>query len=185
MKVAICVGHSRDGDDGAESVTGIFEWSYNHTLAGFVKEALRIRGIDSEIFDHYKGNGYSAAMRDAASQVACYEADIAIELHFNSAGPDAHGFEYLFWYSSNRAARLASCFLLAHSKALPQFKNRGPKPIDGNDRGGGFLRQTSCPAVICEPFFGSNSDEWEFYSTHYEKLAEIYADAIASYKNGN
>lgn len=184
MKVAICVGHSRDGDDGAESVTGIFEWAYNHTLAGFVKEALRIRGIESEVIDHYKGNGYTAAMHDAAAQIAHYGADIALELHFNSADASANGFEYLFWHNSNKGARLAASLLGAHTKAFPQFKNRGPKPIDANDRGGSFLRLTNCPAVICEPFFGSNEHEWDFYSTNYSKLAEVYADAIVTY-NGH
>lgn len=185
MKVAICVGHSRDGDDGAESVSGITEWSYNHTLAGFLKEALRLRGIQSEIFDHYKGSGYTAAMRDVAAQVAQYDADIALELHFNSADASANGFEYLFWHSSNKGARLAASLISTHSKGLPGFKNRGPKPIDANDRGGSFLRLTDCPAVICEPFFGSNDKEWDFYSVNYSKLAEVYADAIVTYKDGN
>jgi len=185
MKVAICVGHSRDGDDGAESVSGITEWAYNDTLAGFLKEALRLRGIESEIIDHYKGKGYSAAMRDAAAQVANYGADIALELHFNSADSSANGFEYLFWHSSNKGARLAASLISTHAKNFSGFKNRGPKPIDANDRGGSFLRLTPCPAVICEPFFGSNDREWNFYSINYSKLAEAYADAIVLYKDGN
>jgi N-acetylmuramoyl-L-alanine amidase len=47
-----------------------------------------------------------------------------------------------------------------------------------SQRGGQFLRGTHCPAVICEPFFGSNQAEWTYFAGHQQELAQVIADGI-------
>jgi N-acetylmuramoyl-L-alanine amidase len=116
-----------------------------------------------------------------AEQIREYGADVAVELHFNSAGPNAEGYEFLHWNRSSRSARLASCFHFSFKKFFPTRKSRGLKPISKEDRGSAFLQRTHCPAAILEPYFGSNAEETNFYSARREELARAYADAILSW----
>jgi N-acetylmuramoyl-L-alanine amidase len=186
MKVAICVGHSRRilgrYDGGAVSVGKVSERSFNSELAGRLQDKLKAYGISSNVFDDYVGSGYSSAMDDVARKVKAYGSDLALELHFNSSdSAQSNGYEYLFHHLSDKGRRLATLLLSEHNRKFPAFKARGVIPIDSNGRGFAFLQKTSCPAVICEPFFGSNQKEWDFYSKALDALAEVYADAIYKY----
>jgi hypothetical protein len=40
--IAICVGHSRQGDSGAESVSGVDEWTFNNAV-GFQLHAMLLK----------------------------------------------------------------------------------------------------------------------------------------------
>ena len=186
MKVAICIGHSRHVlgrfDGGAISVGDVPERTFNSELAGRFQDKLKAYGISSVVFDDYAGNGYSSAMQDVANKVKSYGADLAFELHFNSSdSPQSNGYEYLCHYKSDGGRRLATLLLSEHGRKFPAFKARGVVPIDSNGRGFAFLQKTLCPAVICEPFFGSNQKEWDTYSKSLDTLAEVYADAVYKY----
>lgn len=180
-KIAICVGHSRSGDKGAVNTNCVTEWAFNKPLAERTAELLRDAKHDVKVWSRYEGSGYSSAMSWIAKEIQNYGADVAIELHFNSAGPAAKGYEFLHWHRSSRSARLASCFHFAFKKAFPSANSRGIKPISKEDRGSAFLQRTHCPAAILEPYFGSNVDETVFYSARREELARVYADAIISW----
>jgi N-acetylmuramoyl-L-alanine amidase len=177
-KIAICVGHSRSGDKGAVNTNCVTEWSFNKPIAERTAELLREAKHEVKIWTEYKGSGYSSAMSWIAEQIREFGADLAIELHFNSAGPNAEGYEFLYWHRSSRSARLASCFHFSFKKFFPTRKSRGLKPISKEDRGSAFLQRTPCPAVILEPYFGSNVDETTFYSTRCEEIARSYATSI-------
>jgi N-acetylmuramoyl-L-alanine amidase len=64
---------------------------------------------------------------------------------------------------------------------MPQQKDRGIKGKGPRDRGSYFLRKTHCPAVITEPFFGSNQQEWADWGDAQERLAQIYAAGIRAF----
>lgn len=177
-KVAICIGHSRAGDKGAINTESVSEWEFNNPLAERTAELLREAGYDVRVWNKYSGSGYSGAMIWIAKQVNEYLADLAVELHFNSAAPTANGHEFLYWHGSNRSASLASCFHQSFKKFFPQRKARGAKPVLDKRRGSAFLRRTNCPAVILEPYFGSNADETIYYSARREELARAYTDAV-------
>lgn len=179
--IAICVGHSRKisgrYDGGAYSVPlKINERDFNLKVAHKLSANLTRKGIPSKIFDNYAGGGYGSAMTDVARQVRDAQAVFAIELHFNSASPTANGHEWLHWHSSITGADIAKKFENEFKKAFPSIKARGIKPIRKTDRGGKFLELTHCPAVILEPFFGSNEDDCEDISI--DGLATAYANAI-------
>lgn len=162
--IAICVGHSRkiNGryDGGAYSAPlDINERDFNLKVATSLSKKLASRNIRSKIIDHYNGNGYGSAMADVARQVKEAGASLAVELHFNSATPQANGHEWLYWHSSEIGKKIAHKFNLEFSKAFPGIKARGPKAITKNDRGGKFLELTHCPAIILEPFFGSSVED--------------------------
>ena len=64
----------------------------------------------------------------------------------------------------------------------PDTKTRGIKERKSG-RGSEFLRQTPCPAVICEPFFGDNEGDWSQWGNveGRERLGNIYANACYRY----
>jgi N-acetylmuramoyl-L-alanine amidase len=179
--VAVCVGHSRKGDNGALNTNGVSEHQFNRKVGQLTCAVLNERGYNAILFDSYSGSGYSSAMSWVGQQCKLNKAVCAVELHFNSAGPFAEGHEWLYWGRSTNSKRLAECFNNAFSKSFPQATVRGAKPIGSSDRGSLFLRLTPCPAIILEPFFGSNKDETVFYTNNQTALAHCYADALAAY----
>lgn len=146
-----------------------------------VRSLLESRGIQATLIDKYEGPSYSAAMSWLGRQCRKLKADIAIELHFNSAGPYAEGHEWLYWHRSPKSQRLAECFRDAFRNNYPDSRSRGIKPCDAESRGSLFLRLTPCPALILEPYFGSNKAETECYSTTLPLMAKAYADAVTAY----
>jgi len=179
--VAICVGHSRAGDLGAYSVDGTSEWAYNSGVAADLCAILDERGIENVLIDRYWGGGYALSISWLADKIRDMDCQLALELHFNAAGGHAKGFEYLFWHTSPKGRAMAEKLNAAQELAIGKFPSRGAKPRTASHRGSLFLRQTHCPAVICEPFFGDNLDEWRYYSRRQNELATIYADAIESW----
>jgi len=180
--IAICVGHSRIGDKGAISVDGTSEHNFNSRIAYKLEAILCKRGIKSELFDKYDASSYGSAMSWIAYRIKLIGATIAIELHFNSAKPSANGHEFLYWESSKGGRKLAKCFAESYQKNFPASTSRrdnGLFPIGKSARGSQFLRKTHCPALILEPFFGSNKKEW--IAADPDKIAAAYADSIAEY----
>jgi N-acetylmuramoyl-L-alanine amidase len=59
--------------------------------------------------------------------------------------------------------------------------NRGIKAKVSGERGGEFLKLTHCPAVIAEPFFGDNAQEWQTASSSVSAMAEAMATGICDY----
>ena len=179
--IAICVGHSRKiggrYDGGAYSnALETNERDFNLKVATKLSASLTRKGIPSKVFDHYDGGGYGSAMSDIATKVKAAQAILAIELHFNSASPSATGHEWLHWHSSLNGASIAKRFESEFKRVFPSIRSRGIKPIRKTDRGGKFLELTHCPAIIVEPFFGSNEEDCEAISI--DGLASVYANAI-------
>ena len=129
-----------------------------------LKKHLYDEGISSILYDEYEGSSYGSAMRWVAHKMAEDKVTVAIELHFNSASPTASGCEMLYYHNSTQGKRLAT---MLQREVIVEYntKNRGIKPMQRFSRGGGFLVKTKGPAVICEPFFGSNEREWRMFST--------------------
>jgi N-acetylmuramoyl-L-alanine amidase len=104
--------------------------------------------------------------------------DFALELHFNAAeNPQAHGCEMLFWHRSEKSRLFASALQGAVVTAL-QTRDRGIKPIVQGGRGAPFLNRTTMPAVIAEPFFGSNFMEMQNAMDNVDRLAAAYAAGL-------
>ncbi len=179
--VAICVGHSRSNDDGAVNADGVTEWAFNQPLAERVCALVAQTGHNAILVDLYDGPSYGSAMRWLSLHLKEIKADVAIELHFNSAGSMATGFEFLYCGVSPKGLTLASKLSASFAKAFPEQKSRGLKALNKNDRGGTFVMKTHCPAVICEPFFGSNRKDSDFFSAHREELAKAYAEGILNW----
>lgn len=180
--IAICIGHSR-GDGGAVSVGGMNEWNYNRKLGGVMLRDLRERGHEVMLVDRYAQAGYSRAMDYLVRALAAQRVTVAVELHFNSSErKEASGHEWLHWHTSHQGRKLGRCLEGRMAETFPEMKRRGLKAISGAERGGLFLQKTQCPAVICEPFFGSNEDDWLTAMAHRDLLARVMADGIDDWK---
>ena len=177
--IAVCVGHSRQGDrSGAVNTAGVSEHTYNSKVGSILVRILNERGYTAVLLDKYPRTGYTAATRWVGDECARLKADLAVELHFNSAGPFAEGHEWLYWHKSTLGRKCAQAFMDTFAAAFPQAKSRGVVAINHGDRGDGFLYRPPCPAVICEPFFGSSKAETKLYGDKQLAVAQAYAEAI-------
>lgn len=184
MKIAICVGHSRPNDGGAVSVAGVSEWAYNNGLADRIRDKLAHNNADLavEIFRAYQGDSYPAAMAWLRDKLKCSGAQAAIELHFNSSDDiKARGHEWLYCNGSIRGFALAKKMHDMLNGILPGIPSRGVKPLNNSARGGLFVTKTHCPAVICEPFFGSNALDWRIAFDNMDFIAASIAGGITAY----
>ena len=185
MIVGLAVGHSRQGDEGAmttrESGYSISEFMFNSDLVRRVTKGLK---VDYIIYDDYKEPDYVGAMEYLADKLKEDEVDAVIEFHFNSATPTATGHEWLYWHTSKGGSALAYALRKEMEEAYPDMKSRGAKPRASRQRGSYFLKKTPCVAVIGEPFFGSNCEEWQMINNNRGKLAGVYARAINKYADG-
>lgn len=184
--IAICVGHSRLGDKGALSVDGVSEWNFNYGIAQRVKRHLEGLGHEVAVISSYPRNSYGSAMAWLAGELSKIHAEAALELHFNSSEDEqSNGHEWLHWNSSPRGKALAKALQSRMQNTFPTLRSRGLVPISSGDRGAQFLRLTPCPAVICEPFFGTNHKEWELFNDQAELYAEALALGIDDWKGGS
>lgn len=184
MKIAVCVGHSRSGDDGAVSVDGATEWGFNLQVADDLRKALETLGHEVIVVNNYIGNSYGAAMRWLGDHLRELGVDVAVELHFNSSdNPAACGHEWLHWHASKRGRALALGLEKSFNRSFPESVRRGVKPlgVGQSDRGADFVRRTHCPAVICEPFFGSNKREWAEMKKRVAFIASAMAKGISNW----
>jgi len=177
--IALCVGHSRPNDSGASSVTGVSEWDYNSQLADMIGDRLN---SPYRVYASYEGSNYWSAMRWLAKKLRKDNVTSAIELHFNAASPSATGHEWLYWNSSEKGRLFARALRDSFEDCFPQLRSRGIKDKGKGSRGAGFLRLTHCPAVIAEPFFGSNESDFELALKHKEGIATSIAGGIELYK---
>lgn len=179
--IGICIGHSRSGDKGAVNTDGVSEHTFNREVGFSTAELLREEGHTVHVIDDYNGSSYSGAVHWVSNHLTKLGATVAVELHFNSAGPQAEGHEWIHWHRSAKGQLLASCFNQVFKETFPEAKSRGIKPAYKNDRGSLFLRATRCPAIILEPFFGSNKKETKIYTQNKPALASAYARALTDY----
>ena len=177
--IGICVGHSRKGDNGAVSTSGASEWQYNKKVAESLRSELKKRNINAVVFSNYEGSTYGSAMSWICTQLILFNVNLAVERHFNSSSdPKANGYEFLYWGNSTKGRKICQLFQQVFNQRYPKNKDRGIKPLNLGSRGALFTRLTNVPAVILEPFFGSNPSEWATFGETIPALGEAYADAI-------
>ena len=186
LNVAICVGHSRKGDTGAVSAGGVNEWTYNKKVAEYLKSDLQEFGISSFIVDDYGGTygSYTSSINWLTKHLKDQKASVALELHFNaSSNAQANGMEMLYWNTSRIGLSLAEYLLRGCQKYFPLIRSRGAKSRKSGDRGATFLRKTHVPAVITEPFFGTNEIDWISFADQEHILSQALAKGIKDWSD--
>lgn len=170
--IALIIGHDMNSG-GAVTVNGVNEYStwftYLNTILTFLPQ-----GNQYKVFE--RRNGLEKLVRD----VNDYRADIAISFHFNSSSNSkANGFEVLSsGYPSSMM--LSRAFLDGYKTSI---RNRGIKVRKLGEDGGYFLNKTNMPAILLEPFFGSNRKDCHLFFRDINLFTNAVIDVINKAKD--
>lgn len=185
MKVALIPGHSSRSSGATVCAGALAGWS-EFKLAAFylpsIASRLSLHGLSTVITTRDIAGGSTPTYSALAANAT--DADIALELHFNSASnAAATGSEVLYWGKSAQGYRFAE-LLSANLAAVLNVKNRGALGVPTPDnRGTEAFRKSRMPFFMLEPCFaGSNPQDAAAYAdslTHRDKL-DTFAHAIAT-----
>lgn len=186
-RIALIVGHTQK-QQGAQGIHPIAssEYVYNTGLAELAAHYGRSRAHQVEIFFRDSG-GIEAAY----AAVAEWEADCAIELHFNAFNGQVAGTETL--YSDDQDHKRVFEFefaTLVQQHMCRVFKRTGrgdrglkKRPMSAGERGYFSVNQLfHIPSVLIEPFFGDNREEAKLAEERKQDLAECLVLAVEEWK---
>lgn len=180
-RIAILVGHRQISGEGAVNYLGETEYSFNyriaHKLTGKLKREME---IDGGLFYREKYESIPLIGEDIAE----YDPDLCIELHFNSYHRPITGAvsEVLISkeYSNYKTIMLAKMFLDGMKNAF-NFKNRGMKRIQKGDRGhinlDSILRCNKyVTCILVEPVFANfpTAEAVEFFDMEDEYVDMLF-----------
>lgn len=175
MRLAVVIGHTSASGGAIRRDTGESEYKWNSRLAAMMVVLQSSYSLQVKVFRRKSGVSYYQQIKRVYEAVDRWKADASIELHFNSsANPKATGTEMLS-SGSTRSLALAAAVQGRMVDALG-LADRGIKIRGRNERGGRSLHMGRAPAIIGEPFFGSNhkgliaSDE----AGEMEAIAQAY-----------
>ncbi len=174
QKIAIVVGHNAKARGAVRVTDGVTEFEWNTDLAEIIQDH---DPANIKIFKRVRGGGYSAEIDRVYAEVDAWGADCSIELHFNgSSNPRSTGCLTLSSGTSGSmalAGYVQPLMLAAMGNEDDGIQARGRK-----DRGGRSLWQGRSPAIMAEPYFGSNEAFCRVADAHKDELAEaIYVGA--------
>lgn len=169
-KVFIIAGHDIDGDSGA--VYGSYR--ENEETVQIAERLNRIlKDYDIEVFVDPYTNDMADSVRFVNNRCSGLDDGIAIDIHKNSAGVVAHGFEtWIMRNSDDKTVRLANLIQNESIKAT-DLVNRGVKNENWY-----VITNVKCRGVLIEAGFingDPNSDEYD------EKYAQGIANGVLAF----
>jgi len=169
MKVVVNVGHGY-GDPGAvNKELGVTENGFNRELAALIQKMLPVSVVVME--------QDASGLNGLVKRINEINPAFVVSLHSNAAeNKTATGTETLYWHTSATSKRLAE-IMQAELVAVLDLQNRGVKPRDNL----AILRGTKCPAVIVEPFFISNNEDYKEAKLAKVDMAKAVVRGIYTY----
>lgn len=170
MKVFIGVGHG--GSDPGAVANGTKEKDLNLSIALACREELERHGVAVKMS---RSKDENDTLSEEIKECNAFSPDLAVEIHNNAGGGD--GAEVFHHHGGGKGKTLAEN-ILAEIVKIGQ-NSRGTK-IRKNSQGKdyyGFIRSTTCPAVIVECAFVDNSTDLEILAT--EGKRQLMGQAIA------
>jgi N-acetylmuramoyl-L-alanine amidase len=158
MKVFISAGHG--GSDPGAVANGLKEKDLNLSIALACRDELVKHGISVKMS---RSKDENDALCDEIKECNAFSPDLAVSIHNNAGGGD--GAEAFYHYGGGKSKVLAEN-VLAEIVKVGQ-NSRGAK-IRKNSSGKdyyGFIRETSCPAVIVECAFVDNASDVQILSS--------------------
>ncbi|RXJ86966.1 N-acetylmuramoyl-L-alanine amidase [Arcobacter sp. CECT 8985] len=152
-RIALVVGHSEKSKGAYNDEMNVHEYYLNEALA---KHTLNVMKIEKDLdpFLVYRKNGYSKLPGDINET----NPDMIICFHHNaSANKTVQGTETLYYHKAERSKEFAK-EIQKNLVDVLDFRDRGLKPVDSEDRGGYVLKYTNAPCVLIEPYFISDND---------------------------
>ena len=161
-KVFIGVGHG--GSDPGAVANGVKEKDLNLSIALACRDELVRHGISVKMSREKDEND---SLSEEIKECNAYSPDLAVDIHNNAGGGD--GAEVFYHYGGGKSKTLAQN-ILAEIVKVGQ-NSRGAKTrvnASGKDYYG-FIRETSCPAVIVECAFVDNAQDLQILATERDK----------------
>jgi N-acetylmuramoyl-L-alanine amidase len=170
MKVFIGVGHG--GSDPGAVANNVREKDLNLSIALACRDLLVKHGVAVKMSRTKDEND---TLSSEIKECNAFSPDLAVDIHNNAGGGD--GAEAFYHYGGGKSKTLAEN-ILAEIVKVGQ-NSRGAK-IRKNSNGKdyyGFIRETSCPAVIVECAFVDNAEDLKILAT--EGKRQSVGEAIA------
>lgn len=161
-KVFLGVGHG--GSDPGAVANGFKEKDLNLSIAGACHDTLARHGVTVTMSRY---GDEEDSLTEEIRECNAYAPDLAVDVHNNAGGGD--GVEAFYHHGGGLGKTLAEN-VLAEIVAIGQ-NSRGAK-TKKNSAGRdwfGFIRETSCPAIIVECAFVDNRTDMEIIDTEEER----------------
>lgn len=168
-KVFLGVGHGGT-DSGAAAY--LIEKDINLVMALACRDYLQNNGVEVLMSRTIDEND---PLEDEIKECNAYNPDLALDIHNNAGGGD--GFEAYYHFAGGTGKTLA---LNLESEIIKIGQNSRGCKIKKNSSGKdyyGFIRLTSCPAVIVEGVFVDNAKDIEIANTKEKQKIFGYAYA--------
>jgi N-acetylmuramoyl-L-alanine amidase len=169
-KVFIGVGHG--GRDPGAVANNIKEKDLNLSIALACKDMLERHGVQVKMSRTKDEND---TLSEDIRECNAFTPDLAIDIHCNAGGGD--GAEVFYHYGGGKSKTLAENIL---GEIVKVGQNSRGAKIRKNSNGKdyyGFIRETSCPAVIVECAFVDNASDLKILAT--ESQRKSMGEAIA------
>ena len=170
MKVFIGVGHG--GSDPGAVANNTKEKDLNLSIALACKDMLVKHGVSVKMSRTKDEND---TLSEEIKECNAFSPDLAVDIHNNAGGGD--GAEAFYHYGGGKSKTLAENIL---GEIVKVGQNSRGAKIRKNSNGKdyyGFIRETSCPAVIVECAFVDNAQDLEILAT--EGKRKSMGEAIA------
>lgn len=162
MKVFIGVGHGLS-DPGAVA-NGVKEKDLNLSIAKACRDELKRHGVEVRMSRTKDEND---PLSEEIRECNAYAPDLAVDIHNNAGGGD--GAEVFHHHGGGKGKTLAENIL---SEIVKVGQNSRGAKIRKNSNGKdyyGFIRETSCPAVIVECAFVDNAQDLKILATESDR----------------
>lgn len=170
MKVFIGVGHG--GSDPGAVANNTKEKDLNLSIALVCKDVLVKHGVSVKMSRTKDEND---TLSEEIKECNAFSPDLAVDIHNNAGGGD--GAEAFYHYGGGKSKTLAENIL---GEIVKVGQNSRGAKIKKNSNGKdyyGFIRETSCPAVIVECAFVDNASDLKILAT--ESQRKSMGEAIA------
>ena len=162
MNVFIGVGHG--GSDPGAVANNTKEKDLNLSIALACRDELERHGISVKMSRTKDEND---PLSDEIKECNAYCPDLAVDIHNNAGGGD--GAEAFYHYGGGKSKTLAENIL---SEIVKVGQNSRGAKVRKNSNGKdyyGFIRETSCPAVIVECAFVDNATDLKILATEGDR----------------
>ena len=161
-KVFIGVGHG--GSDPGAVANGVKEKDLNLSIALACRDELKRHGVEVKLS---RAKDENDTLSEEINECNAFAPDLAVDIHNNAGGGD--GAEVFHHHGGGKGKTLAEN-ILAEIVKVGQ-NSRGAK-VRKNSQGKdyyGFIRETSCPAVIVECAFVDNASDLKILATESDR----------------
>jgi N-acetylmuramoyl-L-alanine amidase len=162
MKVFIGVGHG--GSDPGAGANGVKEKDLNLSIALACRDELKRHGVEVRMS---RAKDENDPLSEEIKECNAYAPDLAVDIHNNAGGGD--GAEAFYHYGGGKSKTLAENIL---SEIVKVGQNSRGAKVRKNSQGKdyyGFIRETSCPAVIVECAFVDNASDLKILATESDR----------------